>query len=532
MSRLSVTVLICLLALVCASAVAGAGTADTNAAIVEIYPNTNHAGNAGEYLVIEFEDGTDLSTFSLTDGKTTTTLGNDTVSGPVAFSRAPEITGEKVEYPVYELPDHFAMAQTGETIRLYDGSSLVDETSYESASQSERWVLDEDGWEWQPRGATSFEARDLSAEQATAFVLPDSPELPVETIRSADERLYLAGYSFSSESALEELIAAHERGVEVHVLVDGTPVGGQSTAEAEALDSLVETGIEVRIFDGPATRYRFHHPKYAVADDRALVMTENWKPTGTGGESSRGWGMVIESEPVTNELAAVFEADAGWEDSAVWDRSLAGTLVEEEPPERSFPTEFDPITSEVESVRLVTAPDNAEEETISLLEGAEDSVRIKQVTIAHDHAFLQETVAAAERGVSVQILLDSSWYVEQANEKLVRWIEDQAESGDLPIEARLVEPGEFEKIHAKGVVVDDRTSMVGSINWNANSVENNREVALIVESEEIAGYYGAVFDSDWEDESGWSIPVGIGLGVAGAAGVAVLAGSHLIRFDP
>ncbi|MCL7418808.1 MAG: phospholipase D-like domain-containing protein, partial [Halalkalicoccus sp.] len=130
-------------------------------------------------------------------------------------------------------------------------------------------------------------------------------------------------------------------------------------------------------------------------------------------------------------------------------------------------------------------------------------------------------------------LLDSSWYVEEENRELVRYLEDQAESGDLPIEARLVDPEGFEKLHSKGVVVDDRTAMVGSVNWNANSVENNREVALIVESEAIASHYAATFDADWKGTGGGrpSIPVGIGLGVAGAVGVAVLIGSRLLRFE-
>lgn len=528
MSRARSAILACLLVLALTSVAAGASATAT---IVKVYPNTNHADNAGEYLVVEFPADTDLSGFTLTDGETTTPLGNETVSGSVAFSRAPEIARETVDHPVYELPQHFAMAQDGETIRLYRSGRLVDETTYERASQGERWVLTDDGWTWRARGATDFESHDLPADRATAFTLPDTPEVPIETLRGADERLYLAGYSFSSETATKELIAAHERGVEVRVLVDGTPVGGQTEAEARALDRLADEGIDVRVFHGPATRYRFHHSKYAVADDRALVLTENWKASGTGGKSSRGWGIAVESEPVADELAAVFEADAGWEDTTAWDRSLAGTLVEEEPAEGSFPRAFEPATSDVDSVRVVTAPDNAEEETLALLASAEESIRIKQATIASDHAFLREAIAAAERGVEVQILLDSSWYVERENRELVRWIDDQAEAGDLPIEARLVESDDFEKIHAKGVVVDDRRTMIGSINWNANSVENNREVALIVESKGVAAHFATVFDADWAGESGWSIPVEIGLGIAAAAGGAVVVGRRLIRFE-
>lgn len=524
-------VLVCLFVFACLGA-ASVAAAPVEPVILEVYPNTNHDGNAGEYVIVEFPEGSDLAAFSLTDGKTTTPLGNETVSGPVAFSRSPELTREKVDAPVYELPEHFAMAQSGETIRLHRSSELVDETTFERATQGERWLHTEDGWEWRARGATDFEARDHPTERATAFTLPDSPEVPTDTLASADERLYLAGYSFHSDPAIEELVAAHERGVDVRVLVDGTPVGGQAEAEAEALDRLVAAGIDVRAFDGPTTRYRFHHPKYAVADDRALVMTENWKPAGTGGESSRGWGVVVESEAVAADLTAVFEADAGWEDTAPWDRSLAGTLVESEDSSGTFDGVFEPEMSDVDSVRLVTAPDNADEETVSLLADAEESIRIKQVTIAGDHTFLQEAVAAAERGVEVRILLDSSWYVEEENRELVTWIEDQADAGDLPIEARMVESEGFEKIHAKGVVVDDYRTMVGSINWNDNSVENNREVALIVDSDGVANHFAAVFDTDWTGENGeWSIPVGVGLGVAAAVGGAVLIGSRLLRFE-
>ncbi|ADJ15544.1 phospholipase D-like domain-containing protein [Halalkalicoccus jeotgali] len=532
MSRSYVALFGCVLLIACLGTGSAAG-APTGASIVEIYPNTHHPDNAGEYVVVAFPAESDLAAFSLADGETSTPLGTETVSGTVAFSRTPETTREMVEYPVYELPERFEMAQSGETIRLRRNSEPVDEATYERAPDGERWILADDGWEWRPRGATEFDARDLPAERATAFSLPDSPETPIETLRDADERLYLAGYSFHSERALESLIAAHERGVEVRVLVDGTPVGGQSKAEAAALDRLSAAGVEVRVFEGSARRYRYHHPKYAVVDDRALVMTENWKPAGTGGESSRGWGVVVEGEAVATELAAVFEADAGWEDTAPWDRSLAGTLVEADPPDGEFADRFEPTTAEVESVRVVTAPDNAEVETLSLLSEAEESIRIQQPTIARDHAFLEAAVDAAKRGVEVRILLDSSWYVEEENRELVRWLEDQAEAGGLPIEARLVDSERFEKLHAKGVVVDDHTAMVGSLNWNANSVENNREVALIVESEAIAGHFATVFETDWEDGGGGrpSLPVGLGLGVAAATGGAVLVGSRVLRFD-
>lgn len=515
-------------------------TATTQAAvpvephIVELYPNTSIPNDVGEYVTLSFPEPTTLTGWTLTDGETTTRLGDETVAGRVAFSRDPSVAREKVDDPVLELRDHFVLAQAGETVQLRYEGRIVDQTTYERAPRAQRWLRTDDGWEWRPRGATTFEARDLPARSALAFVLPDSPGVPIETLRGADERVLLAGYTFSSEPTAEELRVAAERGVEIRVLVDGTPVGGQTTAEANALDSLAEAGIPVRVFDGPVTRYRFHHAKYAVVDDRVIVLTENWKPAGTGGRASRGWGVVVESAPVADAVVAVFEADAGWEDTVPWERYREGRerrFVEDDSATGSYPSRFDPEPVEVDSVRLVTAPDNAEREIIALLEGAEESIRIEQVAIHPDHAFLRAAIDAAERGVHVRILLDDSWYVERENRALVERLESRAERDGLPIEARLVDSrGKFEKIHAKGVVVDDRRTLVGSVNWNDSSVRNNREVAVILESEAAAAYYAAVFDADWRGGRP-SIPVGVGLAVAGAVGGAVFVGSRLIEFE-
>ena len=78
-----------------------------------------------------------------------------------------------------------------------------------------------------------------------------------------------------------------------------------SDRQARLLDRLTQGGVDVRLLAGPHTRYRTHHPKYAIVDDRALVATENFKPAGTGGMSSRGWGVVIENRRTAETLASL-----------------------------------------------------------------------------------------------------------------------------------------------------------------------------------------------------------------------------------
>jgi phosphatidylserine/phosphatidylglycerophosphate/cardiolipin synthase-like enzyme len=56
----------------------------------------------------------------------------------------------------------------------------------------------------------------------------------------------------------------------------------------------------------------------------------------------------------------------------------------------------------------------------------------------------------------------------------------------------------FANVHNKGMIVDNTSVLISSINWNENSVTRNREAGLIIENEEIALYYAEVFFYDWK----------------------------------
>ena len=526
------------------SAVGGPGDGPQ---IVEIYPNTIYQGNAGEFVAIRFPTETSLAGWTITAGDTTAPLPNRTVDGRVAISADPETTARITDETIVPITDHFTIAADGGTVRLERDGMVVDERRYGRAPVAQGWrpagtesgaggnpVGGAEHGRWVPLGATDFQAEPVSAASVTAFVLPDAPAVPLEAVAGASERILVGGYTFESDATTEHLIAASRRGVAVSVLVDGSPVGGQSDREAAALDALVAAGIDVRVFDGPRTRYRFHHPKYAVVDDRVIVMSENWKPAGVGGRASRGWGVLVAGEAVADSVAAIHEADSGWNDTVPWDEYRdRGTFVEGEAATGTFPAAIEPGTWTPESVTVIAAPDNAEPVMVDLIRNAEDRIDIKQVRIGDaDFPLLEAAVGAAHRGVRVRILLDHSWYVAPENRALADELNAYANASNLPLEVRVVEPrGSFDKIHAKGLIVDGRYTVVGSINWNNTSIRSNREVAVVVEDEGVAGFFTAVFDADWSDAArplpveflGAVIVVGVGVGLFGA---------RYIEFDP
>jgi phosphatidylserine/phosphatidylglycerophosphate/cardiolipin synthase-like enzyme len=422
------------------------------------------------------------------------------------------------------------LANSGDELRLRQNQTVVDTVSYDSAPEGE--VYNASRELWHPLKATDQPVVSARGGTVEAFVLPDEPDRAVEFLDSAEERILLAGYTLTSRRVVDALRGAHNRGVTVEVLVDGSPVGGFSKRSAAALDRLSAAGITVRVVGGEHARVRFHHAKYAVVDDRALVTTENWKPAGTGGQGSRGWAVITGQRRIVDGLADTYRADTDWVDAIPWREFEPDSVVEAEPANQSYPTAFEPEALPVERTRLLVAPDNAREELVSLVESAEESVAIKQVSIGGpDFRLLQATLDAAERGVDVRILLSSAWYVEEDNRRLARWLDEQAETGDLPLSVKLAEPdGQFEKIHAKGVIVDGETVALGSANWNENSVTNNREVVVVLDGVEVAAYFQSVFEADWGGNSRPSLPVGVVVGVALVALLAAAVAARL-RFE-
>mgnify|MGYP006279382047 CR=1 FL=1 len=495
-----------------------------NATLASAYPNPVADEDRGEFLVVRFGGPTNTTGWTLTDGKTTARLPNRTLDGTVAVAMWPKLARNHTKHPVVPLSGRLRLANGGDRLELRADGTTVSEGRYRDAPEGERWAFQTGTWE--PIGATAYEPVRTDGGVATAFVLPDAPDVTVETLETADERILIGGYTFTSERIATALSEAVDEGVEVSVLLDGAPVGGMSDRQARTLDRLVEAGVDVRVLAGPYTRYRYHHAKYAVVDDRALVTTENFKPAGVGGKSSRGWGVVLEDDRVAATLASLHEDDRTWRAATAWDAYREGrTFTRLESAIGGYGTEHPPERVDVEGTEVLVAPDNAADALVERIGTAEDRILLQQVRIgSHENRLLGAVLDAAARGVRVRIHLGGSWYVEEDNAELVEWLNRRSETEGWDLRARVDDAEGYEKIHTKGVVVDD-AAVVGSLNWDRSAQSNNREVLVALEGSEAAGYYAEVFEGDWKGGGdGRALPAGLLAAVAvGGAGALLLA---------
>lgn len=494
--------------------------------IVAAYPNPVSHGDRGEYVELWLPP--DRDALVLTDGQTTVRLAGN-VSGRVVVAAEPNevhVDGD----PHTVAASGLALANTGATLQLRDPEGRVRHAvTYDRAPEGQRWNTT--AAEWRPLGYEPRDPNTYDGTEATVFTLPDLPTIPRSTLRDADDRLLLAGYTLTSEKVVRALVAAHDRGVTVRVLLEGSPVGGIDRRQAVALDRLTTAGVDVTVLDGARSRFAYHHAKYAVVDDETLVLTENWKPAGTGGRGSRGWGVRASNPTLAADLAALFNRDAAGIEATAWEQYRRGrTFDSADPATGDYARELEAESVHVRRMRLLTAPGNAEGEMVDEIDSAESSLVTLQPTIERESALVRACLRAASRGVEVRILLSDAWYVVEDNRDHVAALNDHAERRNLPLTARIADPrGQYEKVHAKGLVVDERTAYVGSLNWNSQAAARNREVVLELRGNAAAGYFAAAFDADWE-RSGERRPVGIVIAAIVAACLAAVVARERISF--
>ncbi|MCU0632391.1 MAG: phospholipase D-like domain-containing protein [Methanolinea sp.] len=497
--------------------------------LVEFCPDPYLPNDRDEYLCLE--GGGSLDGIVVTDGEggfrfpPGTALGDRTV---VAMDAEAYCTSHGV-YPDFEwdgnspaVPDvirngRFQLSNACDQLEVYSGGICLQKVEWPgqvSPRQGQVHLLVNGRWDERVvmLGQSRFEPGTYHNASGIAFVSPDcSREVFLGAVGRAEREILVSIYEFTSPVLAGHLEDAHQRGVEVRVLVEGGPVGGIPLEEHSVISRLQQCGIPVRSMAGTEmvhTPYRFLHSKYMVIDSReVLVTSENFKENGfpeRGSRGNRGWGVAITHPGLAEYFRSVYTHDAagGWTIPAV-----PGEGDQEIPSAREYPAEFSPYVFTGATVIPVISPD-----TSSLLHplilDAQRSVDIEMAYITNEtpstlNPFLADAVNVSRRGIPVRVILDSYYYNvegEADNDEMAGVLNDMAASEGLPLEARCADlgPGRVEKIHNKGVIVDGEKVLISSINWNQNSPTFNREAGVILHHHGVGEYYTRAFERDWE----------------------------------
>lgn len=355
----------------------------------------------------------------------------------------------------------------------------------------------------------------INAAEVTTFVNPDCSYKSLENFFLDSSSLYIAVYEFTNPCIADLL--EKKNNTKIILMVENVPVGGLKETEKKILCGLEESNIHVFLYDGEG----FHHAKYVIRDNSSvLIASENFGYTGFSKNPSfgnRGWGAVVEDNKTANDFLKTFFDDLKISEEFVCKLKNYETTCN--PKVGDYIPEIEPEEFSNQEVYSIFAP-NATDDILKLIDSANKSIYIQQMYVYKywgsrkegsveetPNLFLEKVINKSREGVDVKILLDSYWYnIDRrnpvSNYYTVGYVKQIAEKENLNLEARLIDLDKtnLEKIHNKGVIIDNTTVLVSSINWNEYSPKKNREAGIVIKGDS-AKYYAKVFFCDWRGEN-------------------------------
>jgi len=307
--------------------------------------------------------------------------------------------------------------------------------------------------------ATAFAAipAHAASDPYTAFVFNTSSATEptiYNFINSATTSIDMTMYELVDTTAVNDLIAQEENGVTVRVVLDGQ----HTSYNASAISKLKAAGVGV--VESNTSRFTYTHQKTITIDgDKSMILTGNL--TSKYYTTSCDYGVIDTDADDVAAIEAVFNAD------------YANKAI--------TPSDGD---------NLLWSPTDAESRLLSIVNGATSTLDIEEEELS-DTALVNAVVAQAEAGVTVRVVVeDPSDYSSEVSE---------IENAGGTVVGYSSSTGYY--IHAKAVIADyglsDAAVEIGSMNWTDNSLNDNRELGIILNDSAAETVVENQFSSDY-----------------------------------
>lgn len=294
-------------------------------------------------------------------------------------------------------------------------------------------------------------AKSLFADQL--IIEPDMGRAPIiQAIKEARLSVRLVMYGYTDTVLLDTLLQQKASGKSVMILLEQTPY----KAENENAHAIALFNTHHLDWHGAIPPLRFIHQKTLLIDDqKALIMTFNF--THATFKNERNFALVITDPSTIRDIAAVFSAD--------WNH----------------------VPIHPDSPRLIFSPDNSRQKLLSIIQTAKRSIRVYAQNIS-DYKIAGALAKAARKGVKIDIITSAKIREKQADY--------------LTKAGVTVHQSKALYIHAKVMIIDQQTAIIGSINLTRGSLDNNRELAVITTDPTVIKQLNRIFDQDAANSDG------------------------------
>lgn len=330
---------------------------------------------------------------------------------------------------------------------------------------------------------------------------PATYESMLVAIEGAQQFIHLETYIFADDAVGEKfarmLIHKQQSGVPVRIIYDSV---GSMDSSPEFFDTMSEAGIGLIEFHKLNPVVGGNPFDANVRDHRKLLIVDG-KIAFTGGVNfSSTYASSSRRKHKTNRLKE------GWRDTHIAVRGPAVAGFEEifemnwlgqggDP--SGFPLLLpEPVDSGEDLIAVLHAEGGTGDESsiyhayLKTMQVARERIWITQAYFAPDKEFMKQLVAAAQRGVDVQVLVPGF-----SDSNLVLYA-SRSRYGRLLRGGVKICESELSVLHAKTAVIDGTWSTVGSSNLDYRSFLHNDEMNAIIFGRDFAAQMEAQFRED------------------------------------
>ena len=292
----------------------------------------------------------------------------------------------------------------------------------------------------------------LGADSNVAlFVQPEAGKSPIlDSIDNAQSEVLVEVYLLSDKQVIEALINARARGVAVNVMLEKHPFGG-SNLNNKSEKTLRENGVAVK-WTNPA--YSLTHEKAMVIDGKqAFILNQNL--TSSAFTKNREYNVLATDPQDVAEVRNIFLAD--------WERKS-----------------YDPPAT-----HLIVSPVNSRAALATLLKSATASIDIELEYI--EDREMVSLLSDRAKEVEIRLLIPT----------FSQFAANKAAAKQLAQNGVSVRTLSSPYIHAKMILIDDVKAYVGSINFSTQSMDENRELGIMLSESESIKILDETFNNDW-----------------------------------
>jgi cardiolipin synthase A/B len=292
----------------------------------------------------------------------------------------------------------------------------------------------------------------------SAVVLPDDSAQPLlEAIKGAARSIRVKMFVFSDRPLLRALLSAHRRGVKVKVMLNPTRRSGEEDNEGTR-KALVKAGVDVR---DASPDFEVTHEKSMVVDEKtAFVTSLNWSPKNF--TSTRDYAVVTSHANEVGEIVECFDAD--------WRR--------------------DKFASGAGS-HLIWCP-GGRDAIGRFIDRARHTLFLQNERY-QDTVIIEHLVRAKRRGVKIHLMTKPPHTLKE--DKLVEGVGGLKILDDVGIKIHRLK---HLRLHAKMLLADGVSAIVGSMNLAPGSLDERRELAIEVRDPDVVDRLYQVARHDWK----------------------------------